>query len=81
MTSTINVMIFMQQFYRIFMAVYNIWFGVAFLLSFSLQDVFGGSFCTWFGALGTFSLFGDIFWSSALAVTRLLYIKGIRWLK
>jgi hypothetical protein len=80
-SSTINLLIFTQQFYRVTMAIYYIWFGVAYLLPFSLEDLFGGSFCPFFSAVGTFSIFGDIYWSSALAFTRLLYIKHNKWLR
>ena len=80
-SSTINLLILMQQFYRLTMAIYYIWFGIAYLLPFSLEDVFGGSFCPFFSAVGTFSIFGDVYWSSALALTRLLYIKHNKWLR
>jgi hypothetical protein len=63
------------------MFVYNLWFGVAYLLPFSLEDIFGGNFCGWFSTLTTLSLFGDIYWSSSLALTRLLYVKYNQWLR
>jgi hypothetical protein len=80
-SSTINLLIFTQQFYRVTMAVYYVWFGVAYLFPFSLEDLFGGSFCPFFSAVGTFSIFGDIYWSSALAFTRLLYIRHNKWMR
>ena len=80
-SSSINLMIFMQQICRIAMSFYYLWFSFAYLLPFSLQDIMGGNFCTWFSAVGTGSLFGDLFWSSALAFTRYVYIKRSRWLR
>jgi hypothetical protein len=54
---------------------------VAYFLPFSLEDIFGASFCPWFSAVATFSMFGGIYWSSALALTRLFYIKHNIWHK
>ena len=68
--SSINNMIFIQQVYRVTMAIYYFWFSLAYLFPFSLEDVFGGRFCPWFSAIGTFSIFGGVYWSSALAFSR-----------
>ena len=79
-SSSINLMIFMQQICRLALAFHYLCFSFVYLLPLSLQDIFGLNFCTWFSALGTGSLFGDVFWSSALALTRYLYIKRNNWL-
>ena len=79
--TTINVLIFVQQFHRITFAVNYLWFGVAYLLPFSLEDILGGTFCTLFSAVEVFSFFGNIYWSFALAITRLLYVKYNRFLR
>jgi hypothetical protein len=63
-------MIFVQQVYRVAMAIYYFWFSLAYLFPFSLEDIFGGRFCPWFSAIGTFSIFGGVYWSSALAFAR-----------
>ena len=74
-SSTVNHLISIQQFLRITLVVNYIWFGVAYLMPFSLEDLLGGTFCTLFTAFEMFSFFGNIYWSSALAVTRLFYVK------
>ena len=79
--SSINMMIFMQQFYRVAMAIYYLWFSLAYLLPFSLEDMFGGSFCPYFTAIVSFSMFGDIYWGAALAFIRFLYIEHNKLIK
>ena len=75
-TSTlINMLIFFQQFCRLSMLGYCLGFSIVYLLPFSLEDAFGEDFCTGFSCLATFSMFGDIYWSSMLAFTRMLYVK------
>lgn len=81
MASSINIMIFFQQSYRISMAIYYLWFSLAYLLPFSLEDVFGGSFCPLFTSIVAFSMFGDIFWGASLAFLRFLYIEHNKLLK
>ncbi len=74
-SSTVNHLISIQQFLRITLVVNYNWFGVAYLMPFSLEDLLGGTFCTLFTPFEMFSFFGNIYWSSALAVTRLFYVK------
>jgi hypothetical protein len=74
-SSTVNHLISIQQFLRITLVVNYIWFGVAYMMPLSLEDLLGGTFCTLFTAFEMFSFFGNIYWSSALAVTRLFYVK------
>ena len=79
--TTINGLIFVQHCHQVTLAVYYLWFGVAYILPFSLEDIFGGTFCTWFSAVEMFSFFGDIYWRSALAITRLFYVKNNRYIR
>ena len=81
-TSTlINSLIFLQQICQFCGVAYYIWFALANLFPFSLEDAFGNNFCSWFSAFSSFSLFGDIYWSCVLASTRLFYIKYQAWFK
>jgi hypothetical protein len=79
--NSINAMIFMQQCYRLCMAIYYLWFSLAYLLPFSLEDMFGGRFCPFFTAIVAFSMFGDIFWGASLAFIRFLYIEHNKLIK
>ena len=81
-TSTlINTLISFQQFCRLCGVAYYLWFALANLVPFSLEDAFGINFCSWFSVFSSFSLFGDIYWSCMLASTRLFYIKYQAWFK
>ena len=79
--TSINIMILKQQCYRIVMSIYFLWFSVAYVLPFSLEDAFGGSFCPYFTALVSLSMFGDIFWGASLAFIRFLSIEHQTFLK
>ena len=80
-STVINTLIFVQQFCRYCGVCYFVWFATANLVPFSLEDAFGADFCSGFSALNSFSLFGDIYFSCVLALTRLIYIKYHAWLK